>query len=261
MRLVCRERRTGQQLTLMGVRAGDPSLSGLGYGPDLFADISDSWDAKELDMIYSDDVPYRHEWVMSAQHLLPHGTQMGDALPAVNLGEGRTVTALALSGSFSCALLNDGGVKCWGELGSHTFLLQQNILFPFWWDSSSSSFSSSFSSSDSSDSSDYSSSSSSSPDSSSSFSSSFSSSSFSSSSYAPWSELGWPLDFGAVPSRDIEFGAGALVRSICARQDAACVLLSNGAVKCWGVFPQSQIGSVISVSNNGTVYPVRAGAH
>jgi len=231
MRLVCRERRTGQQLTLMGVRAGDPSLSGLGYGPDLFADISDSWDAKELDMIYSDDVPYRHEWVMSAQHLLPHGTQMGDALPAVNLGEGRTVTALALSGSFSCALLNDGGVKCWGELGSHTFLL------PFWkldvpfidqlLDSSSSSFSSSFDSSRN----------------------------------APWSGLGWPLDFGAVPSRDIEFGAGASVRSICARQDAACVLLSNGAVKCWGVFPQSQIGSVISVSNIGTVYPVRAGAH
>ena len=231
MRLVCRERRTGQQLTLMGVRAGDPSLSGLGYGPDLFADISDSGAASQLDMFYSDDVPYLHEWVMSAQHLLPHGTQMGDALPAVNLGEGRTVTALALSGSFSCALLNDGGVKCWGELGSHTFLL------PFWkldvpyidqlLDSSSSSFSSSFDSFR----------------------------------FAPWGGLGWPLDFGAVPSRDIEFGAGALVRSICARQDAACVLLSNGAVKCWGVFPQSQIGSVISVSNIGTVYPVRAGAH
>ena len=234
MRLVCRERRTGQQLTLMGVRAGDPSLSGLGYGPDLFADISDSWAAEELDMIYSDDVPYRHEWVMSAQHLLPHGTQMGDALPAVNLGEGRTVTALALSGSFSCALLNDGGVKCWGELSSHTFLLPSwKLDVPYidrldrLLDSSSSSFSSSFDSS----------------------------------SNAPWSGLGWPLDFGAVPSRDIEFGAGASVRSICARQDAACVLLSNGAVKCWGVFPQSQIGSVISVSNNGTVYPVRAGAH
>ena len=212
----------------MGVRAGDPSLSGLGYGPDLFADISDSWAAEELDMIYSEELPYHHEWVMSAQHLLPHGTQMGDALPAVNLGEGRTVTALALSGSFSCALLNDGGVKCWGELGSHTFLL------PFWkldWSYIDQLLDSS------------------------------GGSSFDSYRFAPWSGLGWPLDFGAVPSRDIEFGAGASVRSICARQDAACVLLSNGAVKCWGVFPQSQIGSVISVSNNGTVYPVRAGAH
>ena len=217
----------------MGVRAGDPSSSGLGYGPDLFADISDSGAAEELDMIYSDEVPYRREWVMSAQHLLPHGTQMGDALPAVNLGEGRTVTALALSGSFSCALLNDGGVKCWGELGSHTFLL------PFWkLDVPFLNIGPAVG-----------------------FLFLCFSSSFDSSRNAPWSGLGWPLDFGAVPSRDIEFGAGASVRSICARQDAACVLLSNGAVKCWGVFPQSQIGSVISVSNIGTVYPVRAGAH
>jgi len=206
----------GQQLTLMGLGAGDPSSSGLGYGTDLFADVSDSGAASFLSEVYSDFTEYHDEWVMSAQHLLPHGTQMGDALPAVNLGEGRTVTALALSGSFSCALLDDGGVKCWGELGSHTFLVPRNDA---------------------------------------------SSSSYSSSSLAPRSGLGWPLDFGAVPSRDIEFGAGASVRSICARQDAACVLLSNGAVKCWGVFPQSQIGSVISVSNNGTVYPVRAGAH
>jgi alpha-tubulin suppressor-like RCC1 family protein len=40
--------------------------------------------------------------------------EMGDALPIVNLGAGRTATALALTGLSSCALLDDGTVKCWG---------------------------------------------------------------------------------------------------------------------------------------------------
>lgn len=41
-------------------------------------------------------------------------TQMGDALPVVNLGTGKTATALAAGGYFTCALLNDSSVKCWG---------------------------------------------------------------------------------------------------------------------------------------------------
>ncbi|WP_052350929.1 Ig-like domain-containing protein [Myxococcus stipitatus] len=39
---------------------------------------------------------------------------MGDALPSVNLGTGRTPKALATSGSSTCALLDDGSIKCWG---------------------------------------------------------------------------------------------------------------------------------------------------
>ena len=41
--------------------------------------------------------------------------EMGDALPAVDLGPGRTATAISASGRFTCALLDDGSVKCWGE--------------------------------------------------------------------------------------------------------------------------------------------------
>jgi alpha-tubulin suppressor-like RCC1 family protein len=41
--------------------------------------------------------------------------QMGDALPPVNLGAGRTAKALASGVEHVCALLDDGSVKCWGS--------------------------------------------------------------------------------------------------------------------------------------------------
>lgn len=40
--------------------------------------------------------------------------EMGDALPHVNLGAGRTARAVAIGESHTCALLDDGHVKCWG---------------------------------------------------------------------------------------------------------------------------------------------------
>jgi hypothetical protein len=40
--------------------------------------------------------------------------QMGDALPTVDLGTGRTAVELALSIDHTCARLDDGSVKCWG---------------------------------------------------------------------------------------------------------------------------------------------------
>jgi len=42
------------------------------------------------------------------------GGQMGDSLPAVQLGTGRSAVALALGDYHSCALLDDASVKCWG---------------------------------------------------------------------------------------------------------------------------------------------------
>lgn len=43
--------------------------------------------------------------------------EMGDALPAVALGTGRTATAVSAGLSHTCALLDDGSVKCWGAGG------------------------------------------------------------------------------------------------------------------------------------------------
>ena len=43
--------------------------------------------------------------------------QMGDALLPVDLGSGRTAAALAVGEYHSCALLDDGSVKCWGYNG------------------------------------------------------------------------------------------------------------------------------------------------
>ena len=42
-------------------------------------------------------------------------SDMGDALPIVDLGSGRTATAVATGGFASCAILDDGSVKCWGD--------------------------------------------------------------------------------------------------------------------------------------------------
>jgi len=41
--------------------------------------------------------------------------QMGDNLPAVDLGTGRTALAVSAGYAYTCALLDDGTVKCWGS--------------------------------------------------------------------------------------------------------------------------------------------------
>lgn len=43
------------------------------------------------------------------------GNDMGAALPAVNLGTGRRVAQVAMGRWHSCALLDDGSLKCWGR--------------------------------------------------------------------------------------------------------------------------------------------------
>jgi alpha-tubulin suppressor-like RCC1 family protein len=44
--------------------------------------------------------------------------ELGDNLPAVDLGTGRTATAITAAAGHSCALLDNGTVKCWGQNGT-----------------------------------------------------------------------------------------------------------------------------------------------
>jgi alpha-tubulin suppressor-like RCC1 family protein len=44
-----------------------------------------------------------------------HPGEMGDALPPVDLGPGRTAVSIAAGFSHTCAILDDGTLKCWGD--------------------------------------------------------------------------------------------------------------------------------------------------
>ena len=55
---------------------------------------------------------------LGQEDLLPRGAnpnEMGDALPAVSLGTGRTAMQTLVAGGASCARLDNGCVKCWGS--------------------------------------------------------------------------------------------------------------------------------------------------
>ena len=41
--------------------------------------------------------------------------EMGDNLPSVDLGSGRSAKFIAAGGDHTCAILDDGSVKCWGR--------------------------------------------------------------------------------------------------------------------------------------------------
>ncbi len=53
--------------------------------------------------------------------------EMGDNLPAIDLGTGRTAIMMALSSVHSCALLDNGDVKCWGENENGQLGLEDDI--------------------------------------------------------------------------------------------------------------------------------------
>eukprot|EP00971_Amphidinium_carterae_P338333 6475606-Amphidinium_carterae.2 len=44
-----------------------------------------------------------------------NASDLGTALSIVDLGRGAVVTSIAAGANFTCALLETGGVKCWGD--------------------------------------------------------------------------------------------------------------------------------------------------
>ena len=53
---------------------------------------------------------------MSLTNNLGDGSgEMGDNLSAVDLGTGRTATAIGAGAFHTCAILDNASVKCWGE--------------------------------------------------------------------------------------------------------------------------------------------------
>ena len=53
----------------------------------------------------------------NATHMGDDPNEMGSNLPFVQLGANRTATEIAVGEYHSCALLDDGSVKCWGYNG------------------------------------------------------------------------------------------------------------------------------------------------
>ena len=51
----------------------------------------------------------------STSNLGDGSSEMGDNLAAIDLGSGRTATAISAGSSHTCALLDNGAVKCWGQ--------------------------------------------------------------------------------------------------------------------------------------------------
>lgn len=63
------------------------------------------------------NVGYPHAGTLGYGDSTTRGTSaatMGDNLPAVNFGAGRTAVQIAAGKHFTCAILDDGNVKCWG---------------------------------------------------------------------------------------------------------------------------------------------------
>jgi alpha-tubulin suppressor-like RCC1 family protein len=104
--------------------------------------------------------------------------EMGDALPEVNLGTGRTVKVVSAAFYHTCAILDDDLLKCWGGEGGAVSR----------------------------------------------------------------GELGYgdTMARGIIPGQmgdalpAVDFGAGRKVKAVSSASDNNCVVLDNGTVKCWG---------------------------
>jgi alpha-tubulin suppressor-like RCC1 family protein len=108
--------------------------------------------------------------------------EMGDNLPRVNLGSGRTATLVDLGGAHACALLDNGAVKCWGGNSNGQLGLGDTR-----------------------------------------------------------DRGGAPSDMGdALPA--VSLGTGRTAKMIATGQIHTCALLDNGTIKCWGLNDSGTLG-------------------
>ncbi|MNJ96737.1 Regulator of chromosome condensation (RCC1) repeat protein [compost metagenome] len=108
--------------------------------------------------------------------------EMGNALLAVNLGTSRTATQIGAGAWHSCALLDNGRVKCWGENGSGQLGLGDNT---FRGDGPG--------------------------------------------------EMGDALPF-------VDLGTNRTAKKIIVGENHTCAILDNDSLKCWGYNTQGQLG-------------------
>jgi alpha-tubulin suppressor-like RCC1 family protein len=116
--------------------------------------------------------------------------QMGDNLPAVNLGTQSTVVSLALGYFHSCALFANGGVKCWGRSNIGQVGLETNQTYG-----------------------------------------------------TTSASMGDGLAF-------VNLGTGRTAKELAAGVYHTCALLDNDGVKCWGKNSDGQLG-IGSTANRG----------
>lgn len=131
--------------------------------------------------------------------------QMGDALPAVNLGAGRTATAIAAGTISTCAILDNGAVKCWGGNQSGQLGIGNT------------------------------------------------------SDYGGLTSSPNTLAMSALPT--VNLGVGRTARSVAVGNETACAVLDNGLVTCWGYGGEGQLGNggTSSTTSPVTAYSIASG--
>ena len=116
------------------------------------------------------------------EHMGDETGEMGDDLPSIDLGTGRTATAIAAGAYITCAILDNASVKCWGDNNIGQLGIGNTT--------------------DMGDNSD---------------------------------EMGDNL-----PS--IDLGTGRTATAIASMRNHTCAILDNASVKCWGENAQGQLG-------------------
>src|SRR3569832_603694 len=117
--------------------------------------------------------------------------EMGDALPAVQLGSGRAAIAIAAGWSYTCALLDNGLIKCWGWNGLGQLGLGDTSM-----------------------------------------------------------RGSAPNQMGDLLA-SVDLGVGRVAVDVAAGGFHSCALLDNGQVKCWGDNDSGQLGLEDAVSRRG----------